>query len=77
MIFKQNIEFELGGPGPPGRTCTPKTGYFHATQKPPKQILQWLFTAKDIAVGNVHCFSLLPKSLTTFNPQSQNFELVL
>ena len=26
MLFKQNIKFELRGPGPPSRTCTPITG---------------------------------------------------
>ena len=26
MLIKQIIEFELKGPGPPGRTCTPITG---------------------------------------------------
>ena len=29
MLIEQIIEFELREPGPPGRTCTPKTGYFH------------------------------------------------
>ena len=27
MLIEQN--FELSGPGPPGRICTPITGYFH------------------------------------------------
>ena len=26
MLIKQIIEFQLIGPGPPGRTCTPITG---------------------------------------------------
>ena len=29
MLIEQIIEFELRGPGPPGRTCTPTTDYFH------------------------------------------------
>ena len=31
MLIKQIIEFELRGPGPPGRrpTCTPTTGCFY------------------------------------------------
>ena len=29
MLIEQNIEFELKGPGPPGRTCTPITGLLH------------------------------------------------
>ena len=27
--MEQIIERQLRGPGPPGRTCTPVTGYFH------------------------------------------------
>ena len=27
------IEHQLRGPGPPGRTCTPITGYFHDKTK--------------------------------------------
>ena len=27
ILIQQNIEFELRGPGPPGRTCTSITGY--------------------------------------------------
>ena len=26
ILIKQIIEFQLRGPGPPGRTCTPITG---------------------------------------------------
>ena len=33
MLIEQIIEFELREPGPPGRTCTPTTGYFHAKAK--------------------------------------------
>ena len=29
MLIEQIIEFELRGPGPPGRTCTPTTGQLH------------------------------------------------
>ena len=29
MLIEQIIEFELRGPGFPGRTCTTKPGYFH------------------------------------------------
>ena len=29
MLIEQTIEFELRGPGPPGRKCTYTTGYFH------------------------------------------------
>ena len=33
MSIKQVIEFELRGPRPPGRTCTPITVYFHDEAK--------------------------------------------
>ena len=33
MLIEQIIEFELRGPGPPGRTWIPKTGYFHDKTK--------------------------------------------
>ena len=29
MLIELIIEFKWKGPGPPGRTCTPTTGYFH------------------------------------------------
>ena len=32
MLLEQTIEFELRGHGPPGRTYTPITGYFHKTK---------------------------------------------
>ena len=33
MLIEQIIEFELSGPGPPRRTCTNTTGYFHDKTK--------------------------------------------
>ena len=33
MLNEQIIEFKLRKPGPPGRTCTPTTGYFHEETK--------------------------------------------
>ena len=33
MLIEQYIEFELRGPGPPGRTCTPTTGQLHDKTK--------------------------------------------
>ena len=29
MLIEQTTEFQLKGPGPPGRTCTPITGKLH------------------------------------------------
>ena len=37
MLIKQIIEFEWKGPGPPGRTCTPTTAYFHNKTKISKE----------------------------------------
>ena len=39
MLIEQVIEFELRGPGPPGRSCTPKTAYFHDKTKTFKENL--------------------------------------
>ena len=33
MLIEQIIKFELKGPGLPGRTCTPTTGYSHEKTK--------------------------------------------
>ena len=33
MVIEQIIEIEMRGPGPPGRTCTSITGYFHEKTK--------------------------------------------
>ena len=33
MLIEQIIELQLRGPGPPGRTCTPITGYCHDKTK--------------------------------------------
>ena len=33
MLIEQINQFELGGPGPPGCTCTTTTGYFHDETK--------------------------------------------
>ena len=59
MIIEQIIKFELKGSRSTCRICTPIPGYFHDKQKSWKQILKRLLTAKDIAGGNVSCFSNL------------------
>ena len=47
-------------------------------QKSPKQILELLVTAKNIAGGNVpFASSTWAKLLTKFNPQIQDFKRVL
>ena len=37
MLIKQIIELQLSGPGPPGGTGTPITGYCHDKTKIPKE----------------------------------------
>ena len=40
MLIEQIIEFQLRGPGPPGRTCTPITDYLHDKTKFSKENLR-------------------------------------
>ena len=40
MLIEQIIEHQLRGPGPPGRTCTPITAYFHDKTKVSKENLR-------------------------------------
>ena len=37
MLIEEIIELQLRGPGPPGQTCTPKTGYCHDKTKISKE----------------------------------------
>ena len=61
MLIEQIIEFELSEPGPPGRTCTPTTGYFHDLTKISTKYLRMdycIIYCENIAEGNVTYFSL-------------------
>ena len=40
MLIERIIELQLRGTGPPGRTCTPITGYFHDKTKISKENLR-------------------------------------
>ena len=40
MLIEQN--FELSGPGPPGRVCTSITGCFHDKTIISKKIFDWI-----------------------------------
>ena len=55
MLIKQIIEFKLKRPGPPGRTCTPITGYFHDKTKISTENL-WMdyYYCKNIAEGAMY-----------------------
>ena len=58
MLIEQNIEFELRGSEPPGRTCNPITGCFHDKTKISKENLQ-----VDYYLQLTYCrrqYSLLP-----------------
>ena len=37
MLIEQIIEFQLRGPGSPGRTCTPITGKIHE-----RKFFEWI-----------------------------------
>ena len=56
MLIEQIIEFDLRGPEPLCRTCTPKPGYFHDKTKI-SQANTWVIIYCQIIVGgNVPCF---------------------
>ena len=78
MLNEQTIKFELRGSGPPDSIhVLLKLVIFMAKQKSPKQILKWLFTAKNVAGSiNVTCFSYL-RQVTKFNLQFQDFKSAL
>ena len=59
MLIEQTIKFELRGLGALVERVLLNPDIFMTKQKSPKQILQQLFTAKNIAGGNVPCFSHL------------------
>ena len=58
MFIEQTIEFELRGPGPPGRICNPKTSCFCDKTKFSKANFQAHnnLLLKNIAEGYVLCF---------------------
>ena len=79
MLIEQITVFELRVPGPPGRTCTPTTGYFHDKTKISKANL-----SVDYYLLLKYCTrqcTLLPltwaKSLIKFNIKIQDFKRVL
>ena len=79
MLIEQIIKFELRGPGPPGRTCTPKLVIFMTKQESLQEDLR-----VDYYLLLKYCRRqciLLPttwaKSLTEFNAKMQDFKCVL
>ena len=61
MLIKQIIEFQLTGPGPPGGTYTPITGYFHDKTKVSKENLR-VYYHLLLKYCRTRC-TLLPPSL--------------
>ena len=59
MLIEQIAIFELRGPGFLVVHVLLKLLIFMTKQKSPRQILEWLFTAKNIPGGDVLCFSHL------------------
>ena len=62
MFAEQIIEFELRGRGPPGRTCTPRTGDFHDKTKISKKNLRLNYhVLLNILQKAMHLASLSPE----------------
>ena len=61
MLIERIIELQLKGPGPPGRTCTPITGYCHVMtkQKSLRKIFEWIVIyCYNVARDNAPYFPL-------------------
>ena len=70
MLIEQIIEFEMRRPGPPGRTCTPTTDYFHDKTKVSKENVRvdYVIIFWKILQEAMQLYSpTWAKSLTKFN----------
>ena len=79
MLIEQIIEFELRGLGPSGRTCTSKIGYLYGRTKIFKESFRVDYYLL-LKCCKRQCTSLSPnwaKSITKFNPKTQDFKRVL
>ena len=78
MPIEQIIEFELRGPGPPGR-ATPKTGSFHDKTKLSTANLQVNYYVLQKILQEAMCLasSTWAESLTKFNLKMRDFKRVL
>ena len=74
MRIEQN--FELSGPGPPGRICTPITGCFYDKTIISEENFQ-VDCYSLLKYCRKQCTLLWTKSLTKFNPKKQDFQRVL
>ena len=80
MLIEQIIELQLRGPGPPGRTYTPTTGYFHKKQKSLRKTFEWIIVyCYNVARDKAPYFSLPgPNYLQLkFNSKMQHVKRVL
>ena len=79
MPIEQIIEFELRGPGPPGRTCTPITGCFYEKTKISKENVgvDYSLLLKYVRRQCTLFLRTCAKSLTKFNTKMQDFKDVL
>ena len=77
MLIEQTIEIELRGPGPPGRTCTPKLVIFITKQKSLKEDLRMHYYLL-LKYCRRQCIIFPPtwaKSLTKFNTKMQDLNV--
>ena len=77
MLIEKIIEFQLWGPGPVGRICTPTTGYFHDKTKISQKnlrvdhYLQLKYCRRQCTLLSV----TWAKSLTKFNSEILDFRV--
>ena len=79
MLIEQIIKSELREPVPPGRTCTPTTGYFNDKTKIYKENLRVDYYLQ-LKLCRRKCILLPPtcaKSFSKFNTKIQDFKRVL
>ena len=79
MLIELIFEFKWKGPGLPGRTCIPTTGYFHGKIDICKKNHRLSYYSL-LKYCNSQCTLLPPtraKSLTKFGTKMQNFKRVL
>ena len=71
--------FDLRGPGPPGRRCTPIISCFHNKTiiSKNKFLSGLLFTAKILQEAMYFTSPTRAKSLAKFNPRMQDFKSIL
>ena len=80
MLIKEISEFQLKGPVPPHRTCTPTTGYFYDKTKMSKKNFRMDVYYLLLKYCWTQCTLLPPtwaKSPTKFNTKMQDFKRVL